>query len=355
MSSYKNSRVSPNIKSISSYSVPDIDCSIRLDGNESPYDLENEYKNLVLQELGKVSLNRYPHPSYYSIKSRLSEINSFPKEGILLGNGSDEIIQMLIMVFTGKTGKVLVPSPTFSMYKLSSLALNKSVIESKLDKEFDIDIKDFKSTIYEYDPDLVFLATPNNPTGNCFAREKIIEILEMTDSIVVIDEAYFDFSGVSYISLSKKYPNLMILRTMSKIGFASIRLGMLFGNPDLVFELNKARMPYNINSLSLAVMNYVLENRDMLDEKIKIVINERNKLKNELDRFTGLKIYPSDANFFLVKTDDADFLFNELIKKDILVRNLNSKGRLKNCIRITVGTPLENEKLLEALASIFSD
>lgn len=353
MSTDKNSRVSSNIKAISSYTVPQIECSVKLDGNESPYEPDNGFKDKIENELSKVKLNRYPDPNLNLIRSKLAEIYSFPEKGIILGNGSDEIIQMLITVFTGKSGIVLMPKPTFSMYKLSSLAQKKEVIESKLDKNFDINFDDFKNIIFKYDPDLIFLATPNNPTGNSFSKDKIVAILESTDAIVVVDEAYFDYSKISYLDYTKEFDNLMILRTMSKIGFASIRLGMLFGNPDLVAELNKARMPYNINSLTQTILKVVLESRNLIDEKIDVVIEERKKLEIELKKIPALKVYPSDANFFLVKVDDADFLFNELVKRDILIRNLNSNGVLKNCVRITVGSSLENKKLLSALGSIF--
>ncbi|MGH7885492.1 MAG: histidinol-phosphate transaminase [Thermodesulfobacteriota bacterium] len=353
--SSKNSRISSNIKAISSYTVPQIECSVKLDGNESPYQPDNEFRGKIIDELRNVKLNRYPDPNFNLIRSKLSEIYSFPEDGIILGNGSDEIIQMLITVFTGKSGIVLMPNPTFSMYKLSSLAQKKEVIESELNDDFDINLDDFKNIIFEYDPDLIFLATPNNPTGNSFSKEKIAAILSSTDAIVVVDEAYFDYSKISYLQYTKEFDNLMILRTMSKIGFASLRLGMLFGNPDLVAELHKTRMPYNINSLTQSIMSVVLENKTAIDEKINAVIKERKKLKVGLSKFPGFKVYPSDANFFLVRVDDADFLFNELVKKDILIRNLNGSGVLKNCVRITVGSKLENEKLLSALASIFFD
>lgn len=348
-------RIQSNIKKLSAYTVPEIDCSVKLDGNESPYSLEDELSEKVCAKLQDVELNRYPDPNMNSVRSRLGELYSFPKDGILLGNGSDEIIQILVTVFTGKSETVLVPKPTFSMYRLSSLAQNKTVIESRLDENFDIDIEDFKNMIIEYDPDLIFLATPNNPTGNSFSENKIFEILNTTDAIVVVDEAYFEFATKTFLPLVSDFDNLMVLRTMSKIGFASIRLGFLFGNPELISELHKARMPYNINSLTQSVMKVALENTNVINEKIELIISEREKLGIELKKIAGIEVYPSDANFFLMKVDDADFVFSELVKKDILIRNLNGEGRLKNCIRITVGTPSENEKLLDALTSVFSN
>ncbi|NIP29479.1 MAG: histidinol-phosphate transaminase [Candidatus Dadabacteria bacterium] len=330
-------------------------CSIKLDGNESPYDLYPDLKDIILKDLEELQLNRYPDPDFLSIKSKLANLHSITEEGILLGNGSDEIIQMLITVFSGKSGKILVPSPTFSMYKLTGIALNKEVLETDLDEDFDLDLNEILKTIDNEDPDLIFFATPNNPTGNSFSKKKILEILENTNAIVIIDEAYFDYSKDTFLPYMEKYDQLMILRTMSKIGLASLRLGFLFGQPDLIKELNKARLPYNINSFSQSLMNIVLDNLELIENNVEEIIAEREKLKNKLSKISGFKVYPSDANFFFIKTQDADFLFNELVKKDILIRNFNKPGRLENCVRITIGTPSENEYLIQALKGIFSD
>lgn len=348
-------RVCSNIKILSSYSVPQVKCDIKLDGNESPYDLYPVLKKHILKELEVLELNRYPDPEFTRVRSRLSKLFSHPEEGILLGNGSDEIIQMLITVFTGKTGKILIPTPTFSMYKLTSIALNKKVIECELDDDFDINLDDILKFINEDDPDLIFFATPNNPTGNSFSKDKIMKVLENTQAIVVIDEAYFDYSDISYLDCLSKYKNLIILRTMSKIGLASLRLGILIADPELVQQINKARLPYNINTFSQSVMMIALDNIDLINQKVEIIKVERKKLEMDLSKFKSLKVFPSDANFFFIRAEDADLLFNELVKRNILIRNFNRPGRLSNCVRITVGTPGENKKLIEALNVIFSD
>ena len=347
-------RICSNIKSLKSYSVPQFDCSIKLDGNESPYDLYTYLDEQILKKLHTLRLNRYPDPEFTIIRSKLSKLYSVSEESILLGNGSDEIIQMLITVFTGKSGAVLTPTPTFSMYKLTSLALDKNVIETELNEQFDLDLDNIIELISKNDPDLVFLATPNNPTGNVFSDDKILTILDNTDAIVVVDEAYFDYSKQSFVNYLGDYQNLMILRTMSKIGFASLRLGVLIGDPDLLQQVNKSRLPYNINSFSQSVMQVALDNLDIINEKIDEIINERDKLQKSLSTFPEFEVYPTDANFFFIKANDADFIFNELVKQDILIRNFNRPGRLSNCIRITIGTPLENKKLIQALTGILS-
>lgn len=348
------SRISKNVKSISAYSLPRIECSVKLDGNESPYDLESEEKIILSEWLTELPLNRYPDPEALGVRTSLSRTVDFPVDGILLGNGSDEIIQMVIEVLGGKSGCVLVPSPTFSMYGITSLILGKRIAEVALDKNFDIDIKPTLEMIHSEDPDIVFLATPNNPTGNSFSEEKVLEILDTSKGAVVVDEAYCDFSKKSYIDHIGEHENLLVLRTMSKIGFAGVRLGMLFACPQIVSEVNKARLPYNINSLSQRVMSFALENPGIVDRKIDLILSERERLRTELESIDAIHVYPTDANFFLVRVPDADFLFTELVKNDILVRRFKEKGRLANCLRVTVGTREENDRLTEALVGIFS-
>ena len=348
------SRISGSVSSISAYSVPRIDCSVRLDGNESPYDLEEKEKLALSERLAKLPVNRYPDPEALEVRTSLSRAVDFPVDGILLGNGSDEIIQMIVEAFGGKNGRVLVPSPTFSMYRLTSLILGRQVTEVELDENFDIDLERTLEAIRTQDPDIVFLATPNNPTGNSFSEEKVLEILEASGGAVVVDEAYCDFSKKSYIPHIDKYENLLVLRTMSKIGFAAARLGMFFAQPQVADEVNKARLPYNINSFSQHVMSFALENPEVVERKISLVLSERERVRASLERIEEIRVYPTDANFFLVRVPDADFLFEELVRNDILVRRFKGEGRLADCLRITVGTREENDRLTQALVGIFS-
>lgn len=334
--------------------MPRIECSVKLDGNESPYDLEGEEKLLLSRSLAELSVNRYPDPEALGVRSALSRAVGFPEDGILLGNGSDEIIQMIVEVLGGKSGRVLVPSPTFSMYRITSLILGKEATEVALDENFDIDLEPTLEIIRAEDPDIVFLATPNNPTGNSFSEEKVLEILEASTGAVVVDEAYCDFSKKSYVPHIERYENLLVLRTMSKTGFAGARLGMLFARPQIASEVNKARLPYNINSLSQRVMSFVLERPKIIERGVNLILSERERLRNALEGIDALQVYPTDANFFLVRVPDADFLFAELVKNDILVRRFEGDGRLADCLRITVGTREENDRLTEALVGIFS-
>ncbi len=349
-----DSRVRKEIRELSPYAVPEVECPIKLDGNESPFSLPPELLGRVVGEIAKIPINRYPDPNAIGLRRKFSEKMGFPLEGILLGNGSDELISMLLIAFSGGSGKVLIPVPTFSMFRLSTVALGLEPICVELDRHFDINLKRMLKVLREDDPDLTFLASPNNPTGNSFSEERIIGILENARGIVVVDEAYTDFCGISHIPLIEKYENLVVLRTMSKVGFAGIRLGILFARDHLVKEINKVRLPYNINFYSQKIAELILENLSFIGENIHLVVRERERVFNELKTLPRVEAFPSDANFILMRVIDADSVHHELINRGVIVRNFNSPGRLENCLRVTIGTPDENDSFIRALEEILS-
>jgi len=345
-------RISKSIRDLKPYSVPEIQCRIRLDGNESPYNLLNTISDEIYESVSRIELNRYPDSTTRELREKISSQTGVPTGGILLGNGSDELIQMIIECYTGKSGCILMPKPTFSMYRISGMVLGKEVSEVDLDESFDLDTEAIKEVISEKDPDLFFFATPNNPTSNRFSRGRIVEIIESTSGIVVLDEAYFDYQGDTLLPLIETYENVVVLRTMSKIGFASLRLGIMLCKECIIHQVNKARLPYNINSLSLVLASLVYEKYDIVQEKIELVKQERERLSIALAGINGISVYPSDANFLLLDVGDSQRVFDELVKRDILVRKLHGTQRLENCLRITVGTPNENDELIEALSDI---
>lgn len=348
------SRVREEIRALSAYSVPRYETRIRLDGNESPFSLPPEVAENVLSGLRGIGVNRYPDPEAAELRGLISRIHGFPQGGILLGNGSDELIGMLITAFSGGTGRILYPTPTFSMYGISGLALGRQVIEAELDRNFDLDMDRITSLIAKKDPDLIFLASPNNPTGNAYSAGRIEEIIGMSKGVVVVDEAYSDFSGHTFLPLIRKYGNLVILRTLSKVGFAGLRLGILYSGEDLVHEINKVRYPYNINSYTQAAAGVVLRNREFVTENIQLIVRERKRVYGALSGMTGVEAYPSDANFILFKVGDADSVFKALVGRDVLIRNFDRPGRLANCMRVTIGTPSENDFFLNALGDVLS-
>jgi histidinol-phosphate aminotransferase len=271
----------------------------------------------------------------------------------LQGNGSDELIYYLITTFGGP---VLFPTPTFSMYGIIAQAIGEEKVSVSLDEEFDLDMKRMLRLIRQKKPKLIFLSTPNNPTGNCFSADRILNIIESgsSHSIVVVDEAYQPFaSEKGFIPLRKDYKNLLIMRTLSKIGLAGLRTGFLIGDREIINEVNKVRLPFNLNSLSQAIAEEVMRRGDVLKKNIRSVISERGKLFSELSRIGGVKPYPSEANFILFRVVDPDIIYEGLLNKGVLVRNM--KGVVDGCLRVTVGRPEENRIFIGALKRVVRD
>ena len=345
--------IKSEIRELYPYKVDDTCCAIKLDANENPYPLPAELKDKVRNALNEVSLNRYPDPYAGELKGLISRWLSIPEECLMLGNGSDELIQAILIATSWGSPTVIVPSPTFSMYKITGLAVGHRILEIPLDESFDIDPAAIIDACRRERAKVVFLSTPNNPTGNRFSDDKVLEVVKGSHALVVVDEAYGDFSGKTLIPYLKENMNLIILRTLSKIGMAGLRVGIMAANPDLLNELDKVRLPYNINSLSQTAAAVVLNNMDAINGQIATIISERERVYRALKGLDGVTPYPSDANFILFKVRDADDLHKRLIEKGILIKNLNRAGRLENCMRVTVGTLDENNALLDAIKNIY--
>lgn len=333
--------VRPNILKLSPYSSARDEYSqsegIFLDANENPFG----------------ELNRYPDPYQNELKSKISKLKNVASENIFLGNGSDEVIDLIYRVFCEpKTDKILTFKPTYGMYKVAAEINDVELFEIDLDKNFQIDFKEYKKAIKKYNFKVVIACSPNNPSGNIF--NEIDKILSIFDGIVVVDEAYIDFSETkSFLEKLEKYPNLIVTQTFSKAwAMAGARLGMAFASKEIVNLLNKVKPPYNISTLNQnAIIDKIYKIEEFENQKVKI-LEQKSILKNELQKFDFVeKIFPSNANFLLVKVKDADFIYNTLIDKKIIIRNRHFVA--ENCVRITVGTPEENKKLLNALNEIY--
>jgi len=341
--------VRPNIRSLSAYEAKEIPCLVKLDANESPYGFKKSLKAAV-----PVETNRYPDPEAKALKKVISKYVGVKPDCILQGNGSDELIYYLITTFGGP---VLYPVPTFSMYGIITQALGEKQIEIPLDKEFDLNMKSISGAIRREKPKLIFLSSPNNPTGNCFSSDRILEIIDLTSSLVtrhsspslvVVDEAYQPFSSrKGFLPLLKDYKNLLIMRTLSKIGLAGLRVGFLIADREIIGEVNKVRLPFNLNSLSQAIAIEALKDKKILQAHIHTIVSEREKLFNEMEKISGIKPYPSEANFILFKVNDPDRVYKSLLRKGVLVRNM--KGVVDGCLRVTIGTPEENKIFLNIL------
>lgn len=308
---------------------------IFMDANENPYG----------------SLNRYPDPYQKNLKKAISQIKNIPVERIFLGNGSDEVIDLCYRTFCnpGKD-KALIFPPTYGMYEVSASVNDVEVLKVPLNEHFQIDHGKVKSLIGDQDLKLIFICSPNNPTGNSINEADVEWIVRNFGGIVIIDEAYADFSTKhSFLRLVEKYNNVIVMQTFSKaMGIAAARVGMAFTDPGIVKLFNKIKPPYNISSINQKV---ALEKLNRVDEnraQVSRIINERERLASALGMMDFVKeIYPSDANFLLVKVNDANNLYNFLIDKKIVIRNRHSI--IENCVRITVGKKKENAELLSAL------
>jgi len=311
---------------------------IFLDANESPY--------------GR--LNRYPDPYQRELKKVISEFRGIPEENIFLGNGSDEIIDLCLRVFCRPgIDRILTFTPTYGMYEVSASVNDVTVIKVPLNEFFQIDINKTTPVLEDTKLKMVFICSPNNPTGNCMNYNDVVYILSNFKGIVVIDEAYMDFCDKpSFSKLIDQYPNLIVMQTFSKaFGLASVRVGIAFTNPQIVHYFNKIKPPYNISSINQMTALDKLFRSEKVKKQVKILKKEKEKLAFRIAKLSLTeKVYPSDANFLLVKVKDADLIYNELVKMNIITRNRSSL--VNNCIRITVGKPSENKLLLKALKTI---
>ncbi|HNY51606.1 MAG TPA: histidinol-phosphate transaminase [Smithella sp.] len=335
------------------YIAPEESGAIKLDSNENPFSIQEPLKRILLEKFLGIDFNRYPAAGSPALRERFARYYGVKKNMIMPGNGSDELIQILCMTFKGSIQGVLVPVPTFSMYKIIAVNTGNKVVEVPLDKRFDLDVETMTSKIKNNFPALIFLSCPNSPTGNLFSRSKIEAIIKKTPGFVVIDEAYGAFCGQSLLPLLKKYDNVIFLKTLSKLGMASIRLGFLLGNADVIVQLDKIRLPYNVNALSQTAAGFFLDHQKEFMKQIKEITQRREELYRELKKIKWIKVYPSQANFiFFSCAFDSNRIYNKLVAEGIVVKDLNLPPLLTNCIRVTVGTKKENEAFLKTLKSI---
>jgi histidinol-phosphate aminotransferase len=343
--------VRPNIRTLRAYEAKEIPCKAKLDANESPYPLADCRSRKFVILLGRVMTNRYPDPEAKELRKVVGSYFGVSSRNLLQGNGSDELISSLITTFGGP---VLYPAPTFSMYGIISQALGQKGIAVPLDRSFDIDLERVLKLMHSHNPKLIFLSSPNNPTGNCFSSEKILKIIEKSKGIVVVDEAYQPFSSQKgFLPFLKDYQNLVIMRTLSKIGLAALRLGFLIAHQEIIREVNKVRLPFNVNSLSQALAIAAMKDKKGLRSSIVTIVKERDRLQEEMKKIRGVTTFPSEANFILFKVKDPDRVYHSLLKRGVLVRDM--KAVIKGCLRVTVGTPEENSLFLKGLKSIFTE
>jgi histidinol-phosphate aminotransferase len=351
--------IRPEFKDFIPYNANQVPYRVKLDANESPFELPMSVRKKLSDIIMEgPSLYLYPDTDSVELRKTLSAYWSVDMEGIVVGTGSDQLIQVLVNTFVGAGDKVLCPTPSFSMYKLDTIIGGGTVIEIPLREEngFDYDIDEFINRANSEAAKLVILCTPNNPTGNLLPLNDIEKICSLCpNSVIVVDEAYAEFSGETAISLLPKFENLIVLRTFSKAyGLAGLRCGYSLSSKEMAVELNKVRPPYNISSLSQLIAKLVFEEREEIDAQIKYLIEQREYLSAELKKINSISVLPSGANYILVKLPEAKRVAKELEKRGVLVRSFGDAPVLGKYIRISVGNKEQNDLLLEELKSLMS-
>ncbi|HCU26083.1 MAG TPA: histidinol-phosphate transaminase [Deltaproteobacteria bacterium] len=327
--------------------------AIKLNQNELPYDLPPELKEELFSRLQALPFQRYPLPQPIALKQRTAEMLGVKPGQIQFANGSNVIIQALILA-TALRGRVMVLDPTFSVYEIEAKLFGNRVVKIPLnEKDFSLPIAKAFAQIKKTKPNIIFLANPNAPTGNLFSEEALLEIVTRARCLVVVDEAYFQFSQLTLLAQLKRFPNLVLLRTFSKgFGLGGVRVGYLVAREAVAENLSKILLPYCLSTVSESIAHFALDHQEYFKTIIAEVIREREKMVAAMRVLPKIKVFDSAANFILFRVKNAKACFERLLKAGILVRNVSDRGHLKNCLRVSVGKPEENEAFLHALSAV---
>ena len=346
--------VRPEIRALSAYAVAKAEGMVKLDAMENPYPLPESARSQLEATLSQVPINRYPDGGGDALRTALRRAFAIPGElGLILGNGSDELIQIITATLARPGAAMLAPEPSFVMYRMNALYSGMRYVGVSLKPDFELDTAAVLAAIERERPGLVYLAYPNNPTGNLFAARDVETVLRAAPGLVVVDEAYHAFAGASFLSRVPEFANLLVLRTMSKVGMAGLRLGYAVAAPEWIAEFNKVRQPYNVNALTQAAVMALIADGSWIAEQASAIRAERQRLGAALARLSGATVYASATNFITLRLDGAARVFEGLKARRILVKNLHGWHPLTaNCLRITVGTPAENDQLLAACAEL---
>jgi histidinol-phosphate aminotransferase len=344
--------VNARVRALSAYSVPDATGLIKLDAMENPYGWPAALRAEWLERMRHAQINRYPDPAARQLAEKLRRHLALDANvGLLLGNGSDELIQIIALALRDEGRTLLAPEPTFVMYRLVAEVLGQRFAGVPLKAaDFSLDLPAMLAAIRTHSPAVIFLACPNNPTGNLFARHEIEAILKAAPGLVVIDEAYFPFARETWLHDILQHPNLVVLQTLSKMGLAGLRVGVLAGAPAWLDEFNKIRLPYNVNTLSQVSAAFILEHAELLEEQAAQIVRDREELTARLRVLPGLTVWDSRANFVLFRVAHAGAVHESLKQRGVLTKCLDgAHPLLKDCLRVSVGTPDENGAFLGAL------
>lgn len=346
----------PGLENMKPYSVEEKEWDIKLDANESPNNLPPLVWERVMNQLEYLAFNRYPDMAVRELRAQIAENFNTNVQNVQIGNGSSEIIMALCQVFGGAGRSIVFPVPSFSMYAVYAQLSDSQPVPVRLNEDFSVSRDKVLAAAEESNAKLIILCNPNNPTGTVMPHEDIEYIVSQAKCPVLVDEAYFEFYGESAVDLMAKYENIIIARTFSKAyGLAAARVGYVLGTASIIAMLDRVLMPYHINSLSLATAEILYQMRDEFMPSLEQIVAERIRLAAALEGIAGIKVYPSETNFLLIKTAKSKELGEYLSSKNIGIRDFSVVPGLINCIRLTVGTPLENGNLLKAITAFMRE
>ncbi|HLE67228.1 MAG TPA: histidinol-phosphate transaminase [Burkholderiales bacterium] len=342
--------VRPEIVALNAYHVARAEGMVKLDAMENPYRLPEPLRRQLAERLAEAEINRYPEPTGRELRELLARKMGVPAGmELLLGNGSDDLIQIVTFALARPGATMMIPEPTFVVYRMDAILSGMRLAGVPLRADFSLDRDAFVAQVRALRPALVFIAYPNNPTGVLYGEEDVAAILRAAEGLVVLDEAYHAFAQKSFLPRLAEFSNLAVMRTVSKLGLAGIRLGYLAARPEWVEQFNKVRQVYNVGVLTQTAAKFALEHLDVLEAQAAAIRAERTRVGEALAALPGVTVVPSQANFFLVRVPDANRTFDGLRRQGVLVRNFHgSHPMLADCLRITVGTPEENRILLTA-------
>jgi histidinol-phosphate aminotransferase len=339
------------VLALHAYHVPVSTGMVKLDAMENPYALPPQLREEIALLVADAAINRYPDAGAHSLKEKIRAVTGLPQGmEVLLGNGSDEIIQLLALAVAKPGATLLSVEPSFVMYKMIATFVGMNYIGVPLTENFALDLPSMLTAIQRHQPALIFLAYPNNPTGNLFDAEAIAQIIAAAPGLVVVDEAYYAFASASFIPMLARYPNLLVMRTFSKLGMAGLRLGFLAGSKAWLEQLEKLRLPYNVGVLTQLVAEKLLQHHDVLLQQAAQIKLDRIWLYERLVGTVDVRAYTSEANFILFHVAHAAKVFEGLKQRGVLIKNMNgAHTALTDCLRVTVGTQEENERFIAAL------
>lgn len=355
-------RLRPELAAMHAYRVPRIPgIEVKLDANESPFQLSSEMREALAQHLAAVPLNRYPDPTSAGLRALIAQEYGVAPESLLFGNGSDEIIQILITCFAEpragqERARIFYPSPSFSVFQLFAETHGLEACSAPLNELFELDLAATRDVLARQRPNIAFFARPNNPTGTLWPGEVLLQLAtEFRDTLIVSDEAYGEYASGSLVDKLAAHPNLMVMKTLSKVGLAAVRVGFAIARPEVIAELDKARAPYNISSLNQAAAQWALRHcRQALRDHCAEVVRERERVARELVKHLDLQVFASEANLLLFRVGskgagEGPRLWQALCDKGVLIRCFGTTGALADCLRVTIGSAEENTRFLAAV------